>query len=403
MTATPPFLTRVRIRNYKSIKACDVELGSLTFLVGPNGSGKSNFLDALRFVADALNTTLDHALRDRGGIGEVRRRSGGHPNNFTIRLDFQLPTGITGHYSIQIAARKGGGFSVGKEQCSVFGPGIAERESFSVAEVDGIRTVKTSLEVVVPAAAPDRLYLQPLSSIEPFRAVYDMLTRMCFYNLNPDAIRALQAPDPGSLLRRDGSNLASVLANLRKQSPETVALIEEYLGVVVPGVRSVERLALSGVETIEFRQDVAGQKSAWKFPARSMSDGTLRALAVLTALLQDSPGPPSLVAIEEPESALHPAAVDSLLGAIRSAQEQTQILVTSHSPELLHTSDIRADELLAVEAESGDTCIAGLNEGTRQVIAERLFTPGELLRTNQIEPSPEARDVAAKQLHFFER
>ena len=315
MTATPPFLTRVRIKNYKSIKACDVKLGSLAFLVGPNGSGKSNFLDALRFVAEALNTTLDHALRDRGGIGEVRRRSGGHPNNFTIRLDFQLPTGITGHYSIQIAARKGGGFSVGKEQCSVFGPGIAERESFSVAEVDGIRTVETSLEVVVPAAAPDRLYLQPLSSIEPFRAVYDMLTRMCFYNLNPDAIRALQAPDPGSLLRRDGSNLASVLANLLKQSPETVALIEEYLGVVVPGVRSVERLALSGVETIEFRQDVAGQKSAWKFPARSMSDGTLRALAVLTALLQDSPGPPSLVAIEEPEIALHPAAVGVLLGA----------------------------------------------------------------------------------------
>ena len=55
MTATPPFLTRVRIKNYKSIKACDVELGSLAFLVGPNGSGKSNFLDALRFVAEALD------------------------------------------------------------------------------------------------------------------------------------------------------------------------------------------------------------------------------------------------------------------------------------------------------------------------------------------------------------
>jgi len=403
MTQTPPFLTRVRIKNYKSIKACDVGLGSLTFLVGPNGSGKSNFLDALRFVADALDTTLDHALRDRGGIGEVRRRSGGHPNNFTIRLDFQMPTGTTGHYSIQIAARRGGGFSVGKEQCSVFGPGIADRESFSIEEVDGVRIVSTSLEVAVPAAAPDRLYLQPLSSIEPFRAVYHMLTRMCFYNLNPDAIRTLQSPDPGSLLRRDGSNLPSVLANLRKQSPETMALIEEYLGVVVPGVRSAERLSLSGVETIEFRQDVAGQRSAWKFPARAMSDGTLRALAVLTALLQNASGPPSLVAIEEPESALHPAAVDSLLGAIRSAQEHTQVLVTSHSPELLHTPDIRADELLAVEAESGDTGIAGLDDGTRKIIAERLFTPGELLRTNQIEPDPEAREAAAKQLRFFDR
>src|SRR5713101_3554241 len=76
------FLTRVVLRNYKSIAACDVQLCPLVFLVGPNGAGKSNFLDALRFVADALRTSLDHALRDRGGIKEVRRRSGGHPTHF---------------------------------------------------------------------------------------------------------------------------------------------------------------------------------------------------------------------------------------------------------------------------------------------------------------------------------
>ena len=52
----------------------ELTLGPLTFLVGPNGSGKSNFLDALRFVADALNTTLEQSLRDRGGIQSVRRR-----------------------------------------------------------------------------------------------------------------------------------------------------------------------------------------------------------------------------------------------------------------------------------------------------------------------------------------
>jgi recombinational DNA repair ATPase RecF len=69
-----PLLTGVALKNYKSIAACAVELGGLTFLVGPNGAGKSNFLDALRFVADSLRTSLEHALRDRGGINEVRRR-----------------------------------------------------------------------------------------------------------------------------------------------------------------------------------------------------------------------------------------------------------------------------------------------------------------------------------------
>ena len=89
------FLTRVVIQNFKSIAACDVTLGDLTCLVGPNGSGKSNFLDALEFVSDALNTNLAHAIRVRGGLASILR--GGLqgdpsrialPHNFGIRVEF---------------------------------------------------------------------------------------------------------------------------------------------------------------------------------------------------------------------------------------------------------------------------------------------------------------------------
>ena len=82
-------ITRVALRNYKSVAACDVALAPLTVLVGANGAGKSNFLDALRFTAQALRFSLDHALRERGGVNEVRRRSRGRPNHFGVRLDFQ--------------------------------------------------------------------------------------------------------------------------------------------------------------------------------------------------------------------------------------------------------------------------------------------------------------------------
>ncbi len=73
------FLKRVILKNYKSIAACKVELCPLAFLVGPNGAGKSNFLDALRFVADGLRTSLNHALRDRGGIKSYK-----NPLAFTV-------------------------------------------------------------------------------------------------------------------------------------------------------------------------------------------------------------------------------------------------------------------------------------------------------------------------------
>ncbi len=97
-----PYLRSVTLRNYKSIAACKIKLPALGFFVGPNGSGKSNFLDSLSFVADALETSLDHALRERGTIREVRRRSGGHPNHFSIRLDFQLPDSSNGHFSFRV-------------------------------------------------------------------------------------------------------------------------------------------------------------------------------------------------------------------------------------------------------------------------------------------------------------
>lgn len=61
-------LTRIALRKYKSIGACDIRPAQLSFLVGPNEPGKRNFLEALRFVADALGCSIDHALRDRGGI-----------------------------------------------------------------------------------------------------------------------------------------------------------------------------------------------------------------------------------------------------------------------------------------------------------------------------------------------
>ena len=111
-------VTRVRLRNYKSIAACDVRPAALSFLVGPNGSGKSNFLDALRFVAEALRFSLDHALRDRGGIQEVRRRSGGHPNHFGIRLDLRLPR-AEGWYAFRVGARPRGGYRVQEEECVI--------------------------------------------------------------------------------------------------------------------------------------------------------------------------------------------------------------------------------------------------------------------------------------------
>ncbi|MGH9112778.1 MAG: AAA family ATPase [Acidimicrobiales bacterium] len=156
------------------------------------------------------------------------------------------------------------------------------------------------------------------------------------------------------------------------------------------------------METIEFRQRVAGQNAPWAFQAANISDGTLRGLGVLVALLQSNGRPPTLVGVEEPEVALHPAAVSVPLDAVQDAARYTQVLLTSHSPELPDRDELDDEALLAVAAYDGVTTIGPVNQLGRQALRDRLFTAGELLRMNQLEPGHDARDASrSSQLKLF--
>lgn len=134
MSDTSSFnVRRLQLRHYRSIESCDVRLGPFTVLVGPNGSGKSNVVDSLRFVSQALNENLDNALRDRGGVKEVRRRSTGHPTHFGLR--FEVGTAdLAATYAFQIGAVQGGDYRVTHESCRV--------ETTDVGSVPGVESVE---------------------------------------------------------------------------------------------------------------------------------------------------------------------------------------------------------------------------------------------------------------------
>ncbi len=394
---SPVFLTRVVLRNYKSIGACDVRLGPLTYLVGANGSGKSNFLDALHLVRDALSGSLDNALNERGGLMEVRRRSSGHPTNFGIRLEFVLPDGQSGYYAFNVGALAGRGYEVQTEKCVIGGKG--KGPSFHVER--GV--LKNSSESIFPAVTPDRLALVSVSGMTVFRPVFDALTGMGFYNLNPKLMRDPQKPQDGRMLKPVGENIVSVIGHLERVAPENLTLIENYLQTVVPMMHGLERKQIGPLETLEFRQEVAGAQAPWRFPAQNMSDGTLRALGVLTALFQGNQDhAPSLVGIEEPETALHPAASAALREALIKASQTTQVIVTSHSPDLLDDRNIQPEHILAVLSEGGDTRIGPLDAASIKVMRDHLFSAGELLRLNQLKPDDVfLREQTAKQTELF--
>jgi predicted ATPase len=396
------FITRVALENYRSIATCDVALGPLTFLVGPNGAGKSNFLDALWFVRDGLVGSLDHAFRMRGGSRQVVHHGAAVTVPLGFRLAFTLPSGIPGTYAFRITHSHedpvSGRWEVAEEECRVHSATAdAQGDFFRVQNGQVTSSVGT-----MPAGTSDRLYLVRASGVPQFREVHDALCDMQFYQIVPGSIPDIDTFDPAQRLRLDGSNLASVFNALQLGDRETKARIEEFLQIVLPTLRkvsvapvlvdganqevgaSVSSLEASRIALV-FHQKVG--RTAAPFGPVQMSEGTLRTLAILTALYQaNQKGRPTLTAIEDVEAAVHPGALRVILDALQEASLTTQVLVATHSPELLDEKDVAAESILAVAADDGVTRIGPLTEGDRTVVRDRLFTVGQLLRATRLEP-----------------
>jgi len=386
MAGTPPTITRVVIENYKSIAHCDVELGALTFLVGRNDAGKSNLLDALRFVSDALHGSLDTAIRDRGNFQDLHFR-GADPNApIVLRLEMVLPDERTGEYSVSLTQDANIGYKVAEECCTIHYPATGHQTTgFRLR--NGFHIDHPNWPEGVPAVQPQQLYLPLSTDMSGRTPVYNVLSTIVAYDPIPAHMRGPERHDQGDRLLPDGRNCASVLLHLATKQPNAIKRIREYLQAIIPGLQQVRGVALGGYDVLEFIQQVAGREQT--FPPNSVSAGTLHALAVLTAIFQGvegGPQAPSLVAIEEPEVALNALATSALLDALRDASENVQVLVTTHSPDILDDKDVDGGSILAVVKRNGTTIVGPLDAADRSVVQDRLYTVGDLMRQGALEP-----------------
>lgn len=374
------------MRDFKSLGNCDVELGALTVRVGRNGSGKSNFLDALRFVSDELWTSAGAVVVDRRNLDLVRKGEGS-PRGFEIDLDLDVGNGRRVAYGIECRSR-------GDQWPELIGEHLelkeADNEVVAFYVINNGQIIKSS-ESVMPPVADGRLYLANAAGLPVFREVYDALLGMRFYDLSPMSMSAVRKPSAVKVLEDDGGNIASVIARLGSERPRVKERILGYLATIVSGLEDVRRLPLGLFETIEFVQTIPGSDAPQTFHATSMSDGTLRALGALIAINQSVEGtnPVRLVGIEKPEAALHPAAAGALMDALREAAARRQVIVTTHSPDLLDQIDPDADRLLVAQIGDGGTMIGPIDRSSYsyEVIKEHLYSPGELLGMDHLEPN----------------
>jgi len=390
-----PRILEVQIRGYRSIAEACVSLEPFTVFVGPNGSGKSNFINALAFVQECLDESVEFALKNRGGTKSVARRSGGRPWNIGIRLSIALEGDQKADYSFEITSHEAGAFGIARERCVLQQFMGAQRE-FEVQNGEFVKPIPD----IRPRISPDRLALFAASATEEFRPVYDFLTSMRFYSVVPGRLRELQAPDPGLFLKHDASNAAAVLKRLAAESDgsKDYERLCRLLSRIVEGLKKVEYRAVGQKETLQFTQDIGVTKPE-RFEALNMSDGTLRALGVLLAVYQ--PGKASVVAIEEPEATVHPAVMELVVDVLLDAANERQVLITTHSPDVLDHKGLEDRQIRAVTLDEGRTLLCPLSETSRKAVRERLYTPGELLRAGELIPDIAAGKAQTEQLDLF--
>ncbi|HUP62738.1 MAG TPA: ATP-binding protein [Thermoanaerobaculia bacterium] len=394
-----PVIKQLILKRYRSIPSERITFDNPTIFVGRNGSGKSNLVSAFSFLAEAMAAPLQAVFDRAGGISAVRNRSAGqgYPPNFGLRVDFGAMNGRTsaGYYAFEVRALPNYGFEVVREQCSVTGPSGA----VSWFDRQGA-TFLSSVAGVKPPIDPPSLSLPLVGGAANFAPALRALAAMRVYAIEPGKLREMQEPDSGTTLKSDGSNATSVLKEIERQSEIEFRRISEILGTIVPNTTDVQVRKHGKNLSLEFTQEW-GEKKRLKFEAFSMSDGTLRAIGLLAAVFQRPT--PSLIAIEEPEATIHPGALGSILDLLRHASKHMQVVITTHSPELLDAKWITDRHLRVVEWTEGATRIRPVSDATREAIHSHLMGAGELLRASALEPAPLFDEApGARQTSLFE-
>jgi predicted ATPase len=366
-----PVIRSLTIQGFRSIANERIELDNPTFLVGRNGSGKSNIVDALAFLGEVMSPPFQEAISSRGGLATVLHQTpeAGYPRGLGLRVDLDAPE--KGWYAFSLRAQSDRLFFIERETCRLEGTGFDRQGGGSLPTRD------LSIRV-----NPDALMLPAASGLDPFSALVEMLSRIRRYTIDPNQLRQRRAPDSGQTLRSDGSNAASVLQEIRTTAKEDFQTICELLTSALPYEIKVRAVPYGSSQLgLEIRQKVGHGEITLE--AVSASEGTLRLLGLLLAVFQ--PQTPSVLLIEEPEASMHPEAFGVVLDLLRLAARRTQVIVTTHSPELLDAKWIEDRHLRVVTWEDGSTRVQRLSEGSKRVLRAHLAGAGELLRTGSLD------------------
>lgn len=400
MSRTRAVITRLRASNFRSIESMDLELGRVNVFVGQNGVGKSNIIDVLRFVRDCLTRGVDQALLDRGGMGAVRRFAQSPDSDIEIELQCAF-----GHHEVTYA------FALTNDPRTEYRVraervGVRNTESEGDGAVIGLANGQwngdVSANIIQLHPYPDSelhalkswwMYLAEVTTdaVTATLATHELLTDLSFYNISPESLRAPQQIVSESPFDEKGRNLAAVLRSVKRFEGPELNDIEGALARLVDGLRSYDIHNVGSYLVTKLLYDFPGVSPAGEAGVTRLasdlaqeSDGTLRILSILAALYQQPSR--ALVVIEEPEINIHPGALGVLADLLQEASLRSQILVTTHNPDLIE--HFSPDVLRVVEKNDGVTHVGPVAHDQQEAIRKMLFSTAEIMKMEGLRREP---------------
>lgn len=355
----------ITIEGFKSIRELrDFPLDpEINILIGANGSGKSNFVRFVKFLAEIVSASLQHYVGKFGGAEQLFfMGSKATPN---IVGEFGFP----GHgYRFELAVNRRNELFFSNEQFDLYDKVGHHWVTLAVGHRETMLWERFLEAKDIQVRYCLRDTVEQVSEIMVYH----------FHDTSDSAdVKKLHPITDNEVLRYDARNLAAFLYNLQKnhlsvyeEIRDTVRLVAPFFGdfLLRPYFQNPNQIQLEWTQ----------KDSDIPFHGSQLSDGTLRFICLVAALLQ--PSPPKTLLLDEPELGLHPYALTILSTLIYAAARKSQLIVSTQSADLL--SCFEPHQLIVVERQGNESKFKRLDKAALQVWLDDEYSLGDLWRKN---------------------
>jgi predicted ATPase len=366
-------LDYITIQGFKSIASIEkLALRPINIVIGANGSGKSNFIGVFDFLHEIKEGRLKNYVTGAGGADRVLHFGSKTTSEMSIRLGF---ANDRVYYELKLVPSADDGLFPSEERV------LVEVEGLPYEDGD-FGTILYSRQQGREAGISDAF---PGGSAE---WVAKRLSRWRTYHFDdttsPSPMRKTAKVDDNRFLRPDGANLPAFLYLLREKHQASYDLIVRTVQMAAPFFDDF-RLDPLRLKPDDLKLEWRHKRSDQYFDASSLSDGTLRFIALATLFLQPEEYRPSLILVDEPELGLHPYALGLLASLIRQASVTTQVIVSTQSSTLLDHFD--PEDVLVADRVDGGTKLTRLESDRLKKWLED-YSLGQLWEKNELGGRP---------------